>query len=287
MRPIQIKGRKWPTMVLLACAALAIGAVFGTSRNGSAATTVKPTNQSSPTIAGTAQEGQTLTAGNGSWSGTTPITFTYQWSRCDQNGKNCAAISGATNNTYTVTHPDIGNTLLVTVVGTNSDGTDGQASSPTAVVTAATTTSTTTTTTTTTTPATAGCPSGNGTIQIGDLSSPAHLAIDQQTVTPGLITPSAQSIQVHFRVTACAGRPVQGALVYATAVPFNQYSIPPEGTTGSDGTVVLTMNQKAGFPAARRQELLVMFVRARRQGDDINGGIAARLLVSFPVSLKK
>ena len=101
------------------------------------------------------------------------------------------------------------------------------------------------------------------------------------------MTPSAASIGVHFRVTACGGRPVQGALVYGTAVPFNQYSIAPEATTASDGTVVLTMNQKAGFPAARRQQLLVVFVRARKPGEDINGGIAARSLVSFPVSLRK
>ncbi len=281
MRPLTINGRRWPTAVLLAFAALAIGAIFGTSRNGSAATTVKPTNQSYPTIAGTAQEGQTLTAGNGTWSGTAPITFTYQWNRCDQNGKSCAAISGATANTYTVGHADVGNTLQIVVVGTNSDGTDTQASNTSSVVLAAGAT-----TTTTTTPSSAGCPSGNGTIPIADLSAPAHLVIDQQTLTPGVVTLSAKSIQVHFRVTACGGRPVQGALVYATAVPFNQYSIPPEGTTASDGTVLLTMNQKAGFPAARRQELLVMFVRARRQGDDLNGGVAARLLVSFPVSLK-
>ncbi len=137
MRPLQIKGRRWPTIVLLALAALAIGAIFGTSRNSSAAITVKPSNQTYPTIAGTVQENQTLTAGNGTWSGTTPITFTYQWNRCDQNGKNCAAINGATTNTYTVSHADIGNTLQIAVVGTNSDGTDSQASNPTAVVLAA------------------------------------------------------------------------------------------------------------------------------------------------------
>jgi hypothetical protein len=150
------------------------------------------------------------------------------------------------------------------------------------------TTSTTTTTTTTTTPsATAGCPSGTGTIAIADLSSPAHLALDQQTITPNTVTPAVTTIQVHFRVTACGGRPVQGALVYATAVPFNQYSIAPEGTTGSDGTVVLSENEKAGFPASRKQQLLVFFVRARKPGEPLAGGIAARSLVSFPVQLHR
>ena len=97
MTPARLFGRRWTTAALLALAAIAIGAVFGTLRTGSAAIAVKPTNQSPPTISGTAQEGSTLTAGNGTWSGTTPITFTYQWQRCDATGKNCAAITGQTH----------------------------------------------------------------------------------------------------------------------------------------------------------------------------------------------
>ena len=99
------------------------------------------------------------------------------------------------------------------------------------------------------------------------------------------MTPSATTLQAHFRVTACGGRPVQGALVYATAVPYNQYSIAPEGFTGADGGATLTMNQQRGFPAARQQQLLVVFVRARKPGEVITAGISTRLLVSFPVSL--
>ena len=270
----RLKNKRWPTIVLLGLAAIAIGAVFGTARNGSAASTVKPNAAGAPTITGTTQLGSTLTSTDGTWSGTTPITFTYQWGRCDENGNSCSAISGATTKTYDLKQVDVGSTLRMTVTGTNSDGSSTGTSVPTAVVTAPTA------------PPATGCPSGTGAIAVADLSSPAHLAIDQQTVTPGVVTPSADTIQAHFRITACAGRPVQGALVYATAVPFNQYSIPPEGTTGADGTVNLTMNQQTGFPAARRQQLLVLFVRARKSGEDIAGGVSARLLVSFPVSLK-
>jgi hypothetical protein len=172
---------------------------------------------------------------------------------------------------------DPGNTARVEVTASNSAGSSTATSDATAKIGAASAPPTPST----------GCPSGTGTIAIADLSPPARLTIDQQTVTPGVVTPSAKTIQTHFRVTACGGRPVQGALVYATAVPFNQYSIPPEATTATDGTVTLTMNQLNGFPAARQQQLLVTFVRARKPGENITGGVSTRLLVSFPVSLKK
>jgi concanavalin A-like lectin/glucanase superfamily protein len=43
-----------------------------------------PSNTSLPKISGTAQQGQSLTAAPGSWSGTTPISYAYQWARCDK-----------------------------------------------------------------------------------------------------------------------------------------------------------------------------------------------------------
>jgi hypothetical protein len=275
MTSFKLRGRRWPVAVALGLVALAIGAIFGTTGNGSAAIAVKPANLTAPAISGTPQEGSTLTTSNGTWSGTSPIAFTYQWSRCDTNGKSCAAISGASSAFYVLQHVDVGNTLIVAVQGANADGVDGQPSAPTPVITAPATPA----------PAT-GCPSGNGLIQIADLAPPARLQIVQQTITPGVVTPSTKSIQVHVKITACSGRPVQGALVYVTAVPYNQYTVAPEGTTDANGTVDVTETQLSGFPASRQQQLLVMFLRARKSGEDLTAGISTRLLVSFPVSLK-
>jgi concanavalin A-like lectin/glucanase superfamily protein len=93
-----------------------------------------PTNTSPPTIAGTAQQGKTLTAGPGTWSGTLPIDYAYQWQGCDSTGAHCVPISGATAATYTPTSADIGSTLLVTVTARNVAGTASASSAGTAVV---------------------------------------------------------------------------------------------------------------------------------------------------------
>ena len=61
---------------------------------------------------------------------------------------------------------------------------------------------------------------------------------------------------------------------------------PAEQPTGADGFATLTMNRAAGYPAARSQELLVVFARARKAGEDMLGGVSTRRLVSFPVDLQ-
>ncbi|HEX5224270.1 MAG TPA: hypothetical protein VFW29_03975, partial [Solirubrobacteraceae bacterium] len=44
-----------------------------------------PANTVAPSISGSAQQGQTLTTTNGSWSGE-PTSYSYSWQRCDSSG---------------------------------------------------------------------------------------------------------------------------------------------------------------------------------------------------------
>ncbi|MDX6465146.1 MAG: large repetitive protein [Gaiellaceae bacterium] len=88
-----------------------------------------PVNSALPAVNGSASDGATLIAGNGTWSGTTPMTFAYQWQRCTSAGTSCAALSGATNGTYAAVSADVGATLRVVVTATNSAG-SASATSP-------------------------------------------------------------------------------------------------------------------------------------------------------------
>jgi hypothetical protein len=261
-------GTKSKLAALTIGAALAFAAVASL---GSAARQAPPVNATPPSITGTPQQSQTLTAQNGTWTGAN--SFAYRWLRCNRSGNSCNEISGATARTYTVRSADVGNTIRVRVTATNQDGSTSATSAPTEVVTRS--------------GPSADCPSGSGAIAINSLAPPARLTVDGQFISPSPVGRSTRSLTVRFRVSACSGRVVQGALVYVTATPFNQFSIPPEQSTGPDGWAQLTMSRLSGFPAARRQRLLVLFVRARKQGEPVLGGVSTRRLVSFRVNLSR
>lgn len=243
--------------------------------NATAAVTAAqgPPNTQPPTISGQAAVGQTLTASQGTWTGT-GITFTYAWSRCDTAGANCAAITGATANTYKLVDADAGHTIRVQVTAKNASGENSVTSAQTAVVTGGTAPPTTT-----------GCPAGTGPIDVANLQPPARLSIGGQRIVPSPVTRNTSVIRVSFRITACGGRPVVGALVYATPTPYQQFSA-SEQPTAADGRAVLTMRRLRFFPASDQQQLLVVFVRARKSGEDLLGGVSTRRLVSFKVNLR-
>jgi hypothetical protein len=99
---------------------------------------IMPSNVAPPAVTGAAQQGQTLASSAGSWNGTAPISYAYQWRRCGADGAACALIGGATGTTYALTELDVGATLRTTVTATNAAGSASMQSSQTAVVTGTT-----------------------------------------------------------------------------------------------------------------------------------------------------
>jgi hypothetical protein len=74
-----------------------------------------------PSISGTAKDGQLLSVGNGTWKGTPPQSFSYQWQTCTKAGV-CADIAGATGSSYRVATAQIGSKLRALVTATNAIG---------------------------------------------------------------------------------------------------------------------------------------------------------------------
>jgi hypothetical protein len=85
-----------------------------------------PKNTATPQIVGQIVVGQTLSLTTGTWSGSTPITYTYSWRRCNPQGDpdTCVQIPGATSSTYVPVPADIGIAIRVWITGTNPIGAD-------------------------------------------------------------------------------------------------------------------------------------------------------------------
>jgi Invasin, domain 3 len=79
----------------------------------------RPSNKTLPTISGSWVVGHTLSASKGTWSGTAPISYAYQWQRCKQR---CANIAGANRSSYKLGAADTGAKLQVVVTATNRKG---------------------------------------------------------------------------------------------------------------------------------------------------------------------
>jgi hypothetical protein len=246
----------------------------GTGTAASAPTAVvaepqSPANTAPPVVSGTPQIGQTLTVSTGNWTGPGLITYTYQWLRCDQNGGGCAAIPGAVAKTYTTTSADSGHSLRARVTAKNDNGSTAATTVPTAVIASSA----------------GGCPIGtSGALNVTTLNAPARLTVDQMQYSPQVMTAGSHVLTARFHVSACNGRPVQGALVYATGVPYHQLRVPGEATTDATGWATISFTTLSSFPVSPKQQLLVLFVRARKPGAPLLGDISTRRLVSLPVN---
>jgi Ig domain of plant-specific actin-binding protein len=222
------------------------------------ATGAAPKNTAPPTISGTPQEGSTLTVGPGSWSGTPSPTFSYQWERCVGTGGGCTAISGATNTTYAAASADVAHTLLVQVTAKNSNGTSTANTAETDLI----------------RPAKAA--QGGAVINVSQVSLPNRLVIDGVKFSPSPAT-SRGTITARFHVSDTRGFSISGALVYVVGLPYGWVFGSPEVPTDSSGWATIQIHPTRSMPL--RRGALVMFVRARKQGDNLLAGVSTRRLV--------
>lgn len=122
-------------------AVAALSALSMTVAGAGSAPAVAPKSVGEPRVTGTTQVGEVLRTTRGTWTGTTPLSYTFKWRRCQgrglPDGSDCTRISNASDNTYVLRAADAGFRIRSQVTASNADGQATSTSNPTSLVTSA------------------------------------------------------------------------------------------------------------------------------------------------------
>jgi hypothetical protein len=157
-----------------------------------------------------------------------------------------------------------GKTLRVVVTATNPTGSSSVTSAQTAAV----------------APAVVKTTSGLTSVLASTVVLPQRLIIDRVKFTPGRLTSRAPVVG-RFHVSDTRGYVVQDALVKVTALPYGWARSGTEVRTDQTGWATLTINPTINMPLGRNA--LVMFVRARVEGQSLLAGSSSRRLVQVTI----
>jgi hypothetical protein len=250
-------------LVLVAALASGLTALAAVVTMADAVPNVVPENTEAPAVVGTPMDGELLAAKDGEWTGEDPTAFSYQWQSCDAAGANCANVAGATGKIYRVATTDVGKRLRVLVTAKNSSGTTSATAQPTGAV---------------------ARPAGAQQLSDGRFSIPAtsvkepyRLIISGVQFVPSVLR-SRAPFTGRFRVTDTRGYVVRDAVVLITGVPLGWITQTQEAKTNTEGLVTAQL-QPTRFLRLVRSGSMVMFIRARKEGDNILAGISSRRLV--------
>jgi hypothetical protein len=223
----------------------------------------EPANSKPPVVTGFAEVGNTLHTTTGTWVGASPITYDYQWQRCDTAGNACTSISGEREATYKVVSADSGKTLRVRVTAKNSKGSNSAISEHSAIVTGGS--------------GGGGGGGGGNSISVSDIPSGNRLVVDQVLFNPNPVKSRNEPIQIRVRVTDTNGKLVRGAYVFVRSTPILT-STPTDAPTGADGWVTYDVTPRSDFPL-RTGYSVQFYVKAYRKGDPTLAGIYGSRLV--------
>jgi hypothetical protein len=232
----------------------------------------RPVNVGAPTLSGTPAQGQTMHVSPGTWNGRQPITFTFQWLRCDTAGNNCIRQASFDDDAYPVGEGDVGKTIRARVIARNSRGEASALTAPSAAAQGP------------------QGPAGMITLPSGEKSIPAssvpgdqNLVVDQVRFPGGPIHSRTAPFEVQVRVKDTRGYVVRDALVFFRSTPLVTRNAQDQAS-GQDGWLRLTVTPETDFPALRNGYSLQFYVKAHRQGDPTLGGVSGTRLVQVPLA---
>lgn len=232
----------------------------------------RPRNVQPPTIAGTPSQGQTLRVQPGTWNGRQPITFTFNWLRCDTAGNNCIVQPGFNDDAYVVREGDVGKTIRARVNARNSRGEASRLTAQTAVVTGPQGP-----------PGLITLPNGERSIPVTSVPSNESLVVDQAVFGTNPVRSRTEPFQVRIKVKDSRGFVVRDALVFFRSTPLVTQNAQDQ-RTGQDGWLTLTVTPERDFPELRNDYNLQFYVKAYRQGDPVLAGVAGTRLVQVPLA---
>ena len=129
IRSVDVGYRLWVRIV----AANATGPTEAFSDVTSVVAARPPANTSPPVVEGEGRLGAILVASPGSWLGTAPISYAYQWQTCESTSTSCSNIQGQTGQVMRVSSVENGDLIRVVVTASNVAGSASAASSGTDV----------------------------------------------------------------------------------------------------------------------------------------------------------
>jgi hypothetical protein len=227
----------------------------------------RPQNVEAPTLSGTAAQGQTMRVSVGTWTGQQPITFTFNWFRCDSAGNNCVQQPGFNDDAYVVREGDIGKTIRARVNARNNRGDASRLTAQSPVVQGP--------------QGPAGVitlPNGEKSIPVTSVPSNERLVVEQVTFSPNPLHSRTEPITVRIKVKDTRGYVVRDALVFLRSTPLVTRNAQDQ-RTGQDGWLQLTVTPERDFPELRPAYAVQFFVKAYRQGDPELAGVAGYRLV--------
>ena len=231
----------------------------------------RPVNVQAPALSGPAAQGQTLRVSPGTWNGQQPITFTFNWLRCDTAGNNCIQQAGFRDDAYVLREGDVGKTVRARVIARNSRGESSRLTAqspavqgpqgPAGVIT---------------------LPNGEKSIPVTSVPSDQRLVVDQVQFSPSPVRSRTEPITVRIKVKDTRGFVVRDALVFFRSTPLVTRNAQDQ-KTGQDGWLQLTVTPEQDFPELRPAYAVQFFVKAFRQGDPELAGVAGYRLVQVPL----
>lgn len=232
----------------------------------------RPVNVQPPTLSGTPAQGQTLRVNPGTWNGLQPITFTFNWLRCDTGGNNCIVQAGFNDDAYVLREGDVGKTVRARVNARNSRGESSRLTAQTAVVQGLQGP-----------PGLITLPNGEKSIPVTSVPANESLVVDQAQFGTNPIRSQTEPFQVRIKVKDSRGFVVRDALVFFRSTPLVTRNAQDQ-RTGQDGWLTLTVTPERDFPVLRNGYNLQFYVKAYRQGDPVLAGVAGTRLVQVPLA---